>query len=172
MVYHIIEAPQGAGNTQFAHLGLAYDKLPSAAVQARLRRCASVNSNGGAVHPLAYPHPVSGRLSLYLHLGMTGAILETAPTDANPTVPSDGEADSTAFGDGSTPADLPGAKRGDAFKHLAHVKAWRDKEMNVFFTALSGLLDHSDVSYSHKWQVLIGAQAPGLRGPFAGGRAP
>jgi hypothetical protein len=39
-------------------------------------RCVSVNSNGGAMHPLASPHPISGRPSLYLHLGMTGAIIE------------------------------------------------------------------------------------------------
>jgi taurine dioxygenase len=47
VVYHIIKAPSGAGDTQFAHLGIAYDKLPSAAVKARLERCVSVNSNGG-----------------------------------------------------------------------------------------------------------------------------
>uniref|UniRef100_A0A7S0FIK1 TauD/TfdA-like domain-containing protein n=1 Tax=Pyrodinium bahamense TaxID=73915 RepID=A0A7S0FIK1_9DINO len=151
VVYHIIEAPEGAGNTQFAHLGTAYDKLPSAAVQARLRRCASVNSNGGAVHPLAHSHPVSGRMSLYLHLGMTGAILETSPTDANPSVPPARDT-SSPFGDGSTPSDLPGARKGASADNLSHVKAWRDSEMNTFFTALSEHVDRADVSYSHKWQ--------------------
>ena len=71
VVYHIVKAPDGAGDTQFAHLGNAFDQL-SGAVQDRLKRCASVNSNGGAVHSLAKAHPVSGRPSLYLHMGMTG----------------------------------------------------------------------------------------------------
>lgn len=59
VAYHIIKAPSGHGDTCFAHLGAAYDTLPSAE-QERYRRCASVNSNGGAVHPLVFDHPISG----------------------------------------------------------------------------------------------------------------
>ena len=155
VVYHIIKAPQGAGDTQFAHLGVAYDKLPSPAVQARLRRCASVNSNGGAVHPMVHQHPLSGRLSLYLHLGMTGAILETlAPEDAaraGARAQSEGT-DDGGFGDGSTPADLAKAKEGTKYDRLKHVRAWHDGEMDRFFSAWSAHLDRPDVSYSHKWQ--------------------
>jgi hypothetical protein len=42
----------------------------------------------------------------------------------------------SAFGDGSTPPDLPGPKAGNdkAQRQLAHVRAWRDKEMDAFFT--------------------------------------
>jgi hypothetical protein len=55
-----------------------------------------VNSNGGAVHPLAAPHHLSGRTSLYLHLGMTGAVLETVG------VPSAGAAGSYCFSAGGS----------------------------------------------------------------------
>ena len=50
VVYHIVKAPDGRGDTRFAHLGDAHDALPAAA-QRRLARCASVNSNGGAARP-------------------------------------------------------------------------------------------------------------------------
>mmetsp|Transcript_134533 Transcript_134533/g.335666 ORF Transcript_134533/g.335666 Transcript_134533/m.335666 type:complete len:410 (-) Transcript_134533:484-1713(-) len=75
VVYHIIKAPAGPGNTAFAHLGKAHDLL-SPHLQENYAQCASVNSNGGVVHPLVHTHRVSGRKSLYLHTGMTGAILE------------------------------------------------------------------------------------------------
>jgi taurine dioxygenase len=35
VVYHIVRAPEGAGDTAFAHLGLAYDAL-APATQVRL----------------------------------------------------------------------------------------------------------------------------------------
>jgi len=75
VIYHIIKAPEGPGNTAFAHLGKAFDSL-APDVQERYGKCASVNSNGGVVHPLAHDHHISGRRSLYLHTGMTGAIIE------------------------------------------------------------------------------------------------
>ena len=154
VVYHIIKAPSGAGDTRFAHLGIAYDKLPNAGVQARLRRCVSVNSNGGAVHPVASAHALSGRMSLYLHFGMTGAILETLGAAPHSTHVASGAGVSahSPFGDGATPADLPGPKAGAAGEALSHVRAWRDAEMDTFFTALSEHLDRPDISYSHKWQ--------------------
>lgn len=127
VVYHIVKAPEGAGDTRFAHLAKAYEQM-SAPVQARLRRCASVNSNGGAVHPMAAPHPVSGRTSLYLHLGMTGAILEKPAAEA-PASPSSVDA---RFGDGSTPADLPRPKR--PRPELEGVLAWRADEEMVSFS--------------------------------------
>jgi len=43
VVYHIIKAPEGPGQTAFAHLGKAYDPLPPEQHQ-RLAKCASVNS--------------------------------------------------------------------------------------------------------------------------------
>jgi len=75
VVYHIIKAPGGPGNTSFAHLGKAFDAL-SPELQTRYSKCASVNSNTGVVHPMVNPHYLSGRSSLYLHTGMTGSIIE------------------------------------------------------------------------------------------------
>jgi len=77
VVYHIVKAPEGPGNTHFAHLGKAYDLLRSDQKD-RFSKCASVNSNGGVVHPLVHDHPVSGRTSLFVHTGMTGSIIERA----------------------------------------------------------------------------------------------
>ena len=37
-----------------------------------------MNSTSGVVHPAVHEHPVSGRKSLWLHLGMTGAVIERA----------------------------------------------------------------------------------------------
>lgn len=84
VVYHIIKAPVGPGNTAFAHLGKAYDLLPPE-LQARYTNCASVNSNSGVVHPVVHDHHLSGRRSLYLHTGMTGSIIERVeePTGNN-----------------------------------------------------------------------------------------
>jgi len=185
VVYHIIKAPEGEGDTRFAHLGAAYDLL-TPAVQERLKKCASINSNSGAVHPLASPHPVSGRTSLYLHLGMTGAMLENPSADAPSCEATAGVAGVTlresedvkgvgedvkgvgagaapgaaaasagfGFGDGSTPAGLPTATPAGAEAHgiAPGVVAWRDAEMEAFFSAFSSLLDNPAVSHSHKWE--------------------
>jgi taurine dioxygenase len=75
VVYHIIKAPNGPGNTSFAHLGKAFDALP-VELQERYSKCASVNSNSGVVHPMVHKHHLSARKSLYLHTGMTGSIIE------------------------------------------------------------------------------------------------
>jgi len=84
VVYHIVKAPTGPGNTAFAHLGKAFDALPPE-LQERYQKCASINSNGGVVHPMVHEHYISGRKSLYLHTGMTSTIIErvgeTSKTD-------------------------------------------------------------------------------------------
>ena len=168
VVYHIVKAPEGPGDTRFAHLGQAHDALP-ARVQARLARCASVNSNGGAVHPLAAPHPRSGRTSLFLHLGMTGAVLETPPPDRSPRPPAP-PGPYAAFAE--TPPDLPTATRPD----LRHASAWRDEDLEAFFVAYNDLCD--GLAYSHKWaegDVIIvdnlavtHKAAPGAHAPTSG----
>ena len=73
--YHIVRVPEGTGGTVFAHQGAAFDALP-AADQERWQRLISVNSNSGVLHPLVHEHPISRRKSVWLHLGMTGAVLE------------------------------------------------------------------------------------------------
>jgi len=76
--YHIIRPAERGGGTHFAHQGLAYDALPDT-LKERWSRLSSVNSASGVVHPLVHTHPISGRKSIWLHLGMTGAIIEKHP---------------------------------------------------------------------------------------------
>jgi len=76
--YHMIRPAERGGGTCFAHQGAAYDALPEAR-QAFWRRLSSVNSSSGVVHPAVHEHPLSGRRSLWLHLGMTGAVIEKLP---------------------------------------------------------------------------------------------
>lgn len=73
--YHIIRPAEKGGGTEFAHQGAAYDALP-AHLQSFWSRLSSVNSNSGVVHPVVHDHPISGRRSVWLHLGMTGAVIE------------------------------------------------------------------------------------------------
>ncbi|MEM7019661.1 MAG: TauD/TfdA family dioxygenase, partial [Pseudomonadota bacterium] len=75
--YHIVRPAERGGGTSFAHQGAAFDALPED-FQGYWRRLSSVNSNTGVVHPLVHNHPLSGRESVWLHLGMTGAVLEKA----------------------------------------------------------------------------------------------
>ena len=73
--YHIVRPAEKGGGTYFAHQGAAYDALPEAR-QEFWSRLSSVNSASGVVHPAVHEHPISGRKSLWLHLGMTGAVIE------------------------------------------------------------------------------------------------
>ncbi|GGD73091.1 TauD/TfdA dioxygenase family protein [Lacimicrobium alkaliphilum] len=73
--YHIIRPAEKGGGTYFAHQGAAYDVLPEETQQFWCR-LSSVNSSSGAVHPLVHLHPVTGRKCIWLHLGMTGAVIE------------------------------------------------------------------------------------------------
>jgi taurine dioxygenase len=79
--YHIIRPAERGGGTHFAHQGMAHDALP-AETRERWARLSSVNSASGVVHPMVHQHPVSGRKCIWLHLGMTGAIVEALPGDA------------------------------------------------------------------------------------------
>src|SRR6056297_310368 len=76
--YHIVRPAEKGGGTWFAHQGGAYDALP-AERQEFWNRLSSVNSASGAVHPAVHEHPISGQRSLWLHLGMTGAVIEKLP---------------------------------------------------------------------------------------------
>jgi len=76
--YHIIRPAERGGGTYFAHQGAAYDALPEE-TQAAWERLSSVNATSGVVHPLVHLHPISGRKCIWLHLGMTGAVIEKAP---------------------------------------------------------------------------------------------
>ena len=76
--YHIIRPAERGGGTHFAHQGLAFAALPKDR-QERWSRLSSVNSASGVVHPLVHEHPVSGQRCIWLHLGMTGAVIEKLP---------------------------------------------------------------------------------------------
>lgn len=76
--YHIIRPPEHGGGTHFAHQGLAFEALPEDRRE-RWSRMSSVNSASGVVHPLVHAHPVSGQACIWLHLGMTGAVIEKLP---------------------------------------------------------------------------------------------
>jgi len=76
--YHIIRPPEKGGGTHFAHQGLAYEALPEDRKE-RWSRMSSVNSASGVVHPLVHEHPLTGQKCIWLHLGMTGAVLEKLP---------------------------------------------------------------------------------------------
>lgn len=78
--YHIIRPAEHGGGTHFAHQGLAHAALPDEIAE-RWGRLFSVNSASGVVHPMVHVHPLTGQRSIWLHLGMTGAILEKLPDD-------------------------------------------------------------------------------------------
>lgn len=73
--YHIIRVPEKGGATTFSHQGAAHDALTPDEQRIWSRRV-SINSNSGIVHPMVHEHPISKRKSIYLHLGMTGAVAE------------------------------------------------------------------------------------------------
>ncbi|CAE8735006.1 unnamed protein product [Polarella glacialis] len=78
--YHIVRVPENTGNTLFCHQGAAYDALPRE-TQEFWSRLVSVNATSGVLHPMAHDHPINGRRSVYLHLGMTGGVLEKVGED-------------------------------------------------------------------------------------------
>ena len=75
VAYHIIRAAEQGGGTHFCHQGAAFDQL-SVKDQEYWSRLTSVNSNSGVVHPVVHEHPINGRKSVWLHMGMTGAVIE------------------------------------------------------------------------------------------------
>jgi taurine dioxygenase len=73
--YHIIRPAEHGGGTYFAHQGAAHDALPPDRRE-YWGRLSSVNATSGIVHPAVHRHPITGRPCLWLHLGMTGAVIE------------------------------------------------------------------------------------------------
>jgi len=76
--YHIIRPAENGGGTHFSHQGLAFEALPEDR-RKRWSLLSSVNSASGVVHPLVHQHPVSRQKCIWLHLGMTGAVIEKLP---------------------------------------------------------------------------------------------
>jgi taurine dioxygenase len=78
--YYMARAPEKGGGTHFAHQGAAFDVLPKDK-QAFWERLVSVNSATGVTHPVVHTHPISGKKSVWLHLGMTGGVIERLPEE-------------------------------------------------------------------------------------------
>ncbi len=78
--YYMARAPERGGGTHYAHQGAAFDALPPQK-QDFWQRLVSVNSASSVTHPVVHTHPISGRKSVWLHLGMTGAVIERLPDD-------------------------------------------------------------------------------------------
>lgn len=81
--YYMARAPEQGGGTHFAHQGAAFDVLPEEKGEF-WQRLVSVNSATGVTHPVVHTHPISGRKSVWLHLGMTGAVIERLPENGVP----------------------------------------------------------------------------------------
>ena len=73
--YHIIKPAKNGGGTYFAHQGAAYEALNEEEKEF-WERLNSVNSSSGVIHPVVHKHPISKQKSVWLHLGMTGAVIE------------------------------------------------------------------------------------------------
>jgi len=78
--YHMIRAPEKGGGTCFAHQAAAFDALKPEE-QDYWRLLSSVNATSGAVHPAVHSHPLTKRSSVWLHLGMTGAVIMKDPNE-------------------------------------------------------------------------------------------
>lgn len=73
--YHIIRPAENGGGTWFAHQAAAFDAL-SESQKEYWSRLSSVNSASGVIHPVVHTHPITNRQCIWLHLGMTGAVIE------------------------------------------------------------------------------------------------
>ena len=80
--YHMVRAAEQGGGTYFSHQAAAYEALQPGQ-QEYWSRLSSVNSASGVVHPLVHQHPITGHRCIWLHLGMTGAVVEKLPTENN-----------------------------------------------------------------------------------------
>ena len=75
--YHMVRAPEQGGGTHFALQAVAFDALKPE-LKTYWSRLSSVNATSGVVHPVVHTHPLSKRPCIWLHLGMTGAVIEKA----------------------------------------------------------------------------------------------
>lgn len=73
-----VSVAKHGGGTYFSHQGAAFDALAQEKKEF-WSRLVSVNSASGVLHPLVHKHPITNRESIWLHLGMTGAVIEKLP---------------------------------------------------------------------------------------------
>ena len=104
-ILYALEVPEAGGNTSFIDMYAVYDALPDALkqriVSLRVKHDGTYNSGGflrqgvrptddprtspGALHPLAYVHPETGRTALYLGR-RRNAYIDGLPLDASETL--------------------------------------------------------------------------------------
>ena len=75
--YHMVRAPEQGGGTHFALQAVAFDALQPE-LKTYWSRLSSVNATSGVELPVVLTHPLSKRSRIWLHLGMTGAVIEKA----------------------------------------------------------------------------------------------
>ena len=73
--YHMVRPAENGAGTYFAHQAAAFDALEPEQRE-YWARLSSVNATTGVVHPVVHEHPISKRQCVWLHLGMTGAVIE------------------------------------------------------------------------------------------------
>jgi len=135
--------------TLFAHLALAHDLLGEHE-QRLLRSMASVNSNGGAVHPLIHTHVRSGRPSLFLHLAMTGAVIHVAsrePSGHHSSTGGAGEAGRTGLEEDA----LTRGKSSPVQPGPVEWTALDDEEVASLLTRVSEVLSDRRAAYHHSY---------------------
>ena len=76
--YHMVRPAENGGGTFFCHQAKAFNALQLEQKE-YWGRLSSVNATSGAVHPLVHEHPTLRRNCVWLHLGMTGAVIEKLP---------------------------------------------------------------------------------------------
>jgi len=126
--YYSVKAPAAGGETYFASTSLpwAQEFGLTAAEKEKWSRLASVNSNGGVVHPVVYQHALTGRTHIYLHLGMTGAVLERV---------------------------RPIAATGEDDNSPSNFRLLPPDEMKVLFNRYNDLLNDSRVHWKHQYRT-------------------
>lgn len=72
-VYHIVSVPS-QGDTVFVPLRELYETAPPEQRERWSRAWMVSNRRTGPVHPLVYPHPVTGESTMCFHVGMTEAV--------------------------------------------------------------------------------------------------
>ncbi|KAJ9580414.1 hypothetical protein L9F63_003938 [Diploptera punctata] len=73
-LYHMVTVPK-QGNTVFAPLNELIEGLPSAKRKEWERLWMLSDRRSGPIHPLIYPHPLTGKKTMCFHLGMTSDYL-------------------------------------------------------------------------------------------------
>jgi len=141
ILFHAQRMPSGrGGGTAFADLAGAFAALPRRQ-QEDWSRLATVNAFSGAVHPLVITHPVTRRRSLFVHLGMVGAVIRWGPASANCGLRSSHYARLEAMEPGAGP-----------FRDCGH-EVLDESEARALLSSVDALLSQPEHSISWPYRV-------------------